>query len=40
MARPRALALALLEGPTEAVGLRSDLDDVRAVGNAVEQRLA
>src|SRR6202047_3804829 len=35
----RVFALALLQGTAEAVGLRSGLDDIRAVSDAVDQRL-
>src|ERR1700731_4461834 len=36
--RLRVFALALLQGTAEAVGLRSGLDDIRAVSDAVDQR--
>jgi hypothetical protein len=36
----RVFALAFLKGAAEAVGLGSGLDDICAIGDAVEQRLA
>ena len=36
----RVFALAFLKGAAEAVGLGSGLDDIGAIGDAVEQRLA
>ncbi len=38
--RQRSSAFSFFEGPAEAVGLRAGLDDVRPIGNAVDQRLA